>query len=506
MRKTLTGILLLLITAGFSLYGQDMPVRVRHLVDQADSLLRAYYFDDAIEKYYQAAEFAEDEATQNILLKRIQQANNALTMTEFCAEPNVVERQRFSRKDFFQFYPLKSQSWHSSPNPLDSLEGYPTYFPRGDRSVIFSAVDFAGTRSLFVTHQTDTLWTAPRLLGESLTTMGSEIFPMLSPDGKTLYFASDELYGMGGFDIYFSRWDDETSSWRDPENMGFPFNSPGDDFLLMDTDDGKYTIFGSNRDCSKDSVYVYVVDYAASRDRKVVSSHEDIVRIASMRPRQELGRLDHDSFSESIEETANTRLYMQKVSEELALKDSIARHEMDSSRVRLEELRRMLSDVQLEKQLLSDAFLKEGVVSSARSEDKEVVGAGGSYTFSKNLLGPRIRIKVAKAHRSGTVRISKIGRMAQDMTLPDGLVYQIQFTTSIRRLGIEDFKGLSPVYERISANLKRVYTVGVFRKYEDALMELNLVKMQGFPEATIVAWREGRQVPIQQARAEEGQQ
>lgn len=505
MRKVIVCILLTIVTAGTVLRGQELPVRVQRLVDQADSLLKAYFFDDAIEKYYQAAEYAEDEPTQNVLLKRIQQANNALTMTEFCAEPHVVERQRFSRKDFFQYYPLKSQSWHASPNPLDSLEGYPTYFPRGDKSIIFSALDFAGTRSLFVTHFTDTLWTAPRLLGESLTTMGSEIFPMLSPDGKTLYFASDELYGMGGFDLYSSTWDPETKSWQDPVNMGFPFNSPGDDFLLMDTDDGKYTIFASNRDCSRDSVYVYVVDYTASRDRKVVSSREDIVRIASMRPAQELGRLDHDSFSEGIEETDNTRLYMQKVSEELALKDSIARHSNDESKVRLEELRRMLADVQLEKQILSDAFLKEGVVSSSRTEDKEVVGAGGSYTFSKNLLGPRIRIKVAKARRSGTINVSRIGRMAMDMNLPPGLVYQIQFTTSIRRLGIEDFGGLSPVYERISSNLRRVYSVGIFKTYDDALMELNLVKKQGFPEATIVAWRDGRQVPIQQARQEEEQ-
>ena len=503
MRRILACILLMLAAVGFPLRGQVLPEQARRLMEQGDSLLRKYFFDDAMDKYSEAAQFVEDDAQLSVLMKRTQQANNALTMTEFCAEPNVVERQRFSRKDFFQYYPLKAQSWHASPNPLDSLEGYPTYFPKGDKSIIYSAVDFAGTRSLFVTNMTDTLWTAPRLLGESLTTMGSEIFPMLSPDGKTLYFASDELYGMGGFDLYSSTWDPETGTWQDPVNMGFPFNSPGDDFLLMDTDDGKYTIFASNRDCSRDSVYVYVVDYAASRDRKVVRSREDIVRIASMRPAQELGRLDHDSFSEGIEETASTRLYMQKVEEELALKDSIARHLGDESKVRLEELRRQLSDVQAEKQLLSDAFLKEGVVSGSRSEDKEVVGAGGSYTFSRNLMGPRIRIRMAKARRSGTVNISRIGRMAQDMTLPEGLVYQIQFTTSIRRLGPEDFGGLSPVYERISANLRRVYTVGLFRTYDEALLELNLVKKQGFPEATVVAWREGKQVPIQQARLEE---
>lgn len=506
MRRVLACILLSLVTAGFSLRGQDMPARVRPLVDQADSLLRAYYFEEAQDVYSQASEFAEDESTLALLMKRTQQAMNASNMTDFCADPNVVERQRFSRKDFFQYYPLRSQSWHASPNPLDSLEGYPTYYPKGNKSIIYSAVDFAGTRSLFVTNMTDTLWTAPRLLGESLTTMGNEIFPMLSPDGKTLYFASDELYGMGGYDLYSSTWDPVTKTWQDPVNMGFPFNSPADDFLLMDTEDGKYTIFASNRDCSKDSVYVYVVDYAGSRDRKVVSSHEEILRIASLRPAQELGRLDHDSFSAGFEESANSRLYIQKTNEERALRDSIARHQDDESKVRLEELRRQLQDVQLEKQLLSDAFLKEGMASASGNQDKEVVGAGGSYTFSKNLMGPRIRIKMARARRSGTINIGKIGRMAQDMTLPDGLVYQIQFASTLKRLGIDDFGGLWPVYERISARLQRVYTVGLFRKYDDAVMELNLVKKQGFPEATIVAWKDGRQVPVQQARQEENEQ
>jgi hypothetical protein len=34
-------------------------------------------------------------------------------------------------------------------------------------------------------------------------------------------------------------------------------------------------------------------------------------------------------------------------------------------------------------------------------------------------------------------------------------------------------------------------------------MELNIVKKQGFPEATIVAWRDGRQISVSTARSEE---
>lgn len=502
MRRNLGCILLLLITAGIPLWGQSRDSKVEQIIARGDSLHRAYLFDDAIEQYMLAADMDQQQKYTAELTKRVQQSQNALTMTEFCADPNVVARQRFLRKDFFQYYPLKSQGWHSSPNPLDSLDGYPTYYPKGDKSVIFSAVDFAGTRCLFYTHETDTLWTAPRLLGESLTTMGSEIFPMLSPDGKTLYFSSDGLYGMGGFDLYSSTWDDETKSWGEPQNMGFPFNSPGDDFLLMDTDDGKYTIFASNRDCSRDSVYIYVLDYAASRDRKPVIDHKDIVRIASLRPVEDFGRLDHGAFTEEVEENANTRLYKQKTDEARALRDSISRHQSDPDPERLNQLRLQLQDLNLEISLIADAFLKEGVV-SAPAEEKEVVGAGLSYTFAKNNMGPRLRLKVAKARRTNTFRVLQVGRLAQDNRLPAGIVYQIQFTMSTRHLGIDDFGGLAPVYERISSNLRYVYTVGIFEKYEDALMELNLVKKQGFPEASIVAWRDGRQISVSTAKAEE---
>lgn len=502
MRRGFSVILLLLVTTGSLLWGQSRESKLVQLIAQGDSLHRAYLFDDAIEKYMQAADMDADQRHTAELTKRVQQSQNALTMTEFCADPNVVARQRFHRKDFFQYYPLKSQGWHSSPNPLDSLDGYPTYYPKGDKSVIYSAVDFAGTRSLFISRETDTLWTAPRLLGESLTTMGSEIFPMLSPDGKTLYFASDGLYGMGGYDLYSSAWDPETGSWGEPQNMGFPFNSPGDDFLLMDTEDGKYTIFASNRDCSRDSVYIYVLDYAASRNRKPVSDHKDIVRIASLRPADDFGRLDHGAFTEEVEENANTRLYRQKTDEARALRDSISRHQSDPDPATLNELRRKLQDLNLEISLIADAFLKEGVV-SAPAEEKEVVGAGLSYTFAKNNMGPRLRLKVAKARRTNTFRVLQVGRLSQDNSLPSGIVYQIQFTMATRHLGIDDFGGLAPVYERISSNLRYVYTVGIFEKYEDALMELNTVKKQGFPEATIVAWRDGRQISVSTARTEE---
>ena len=82
---------------------------------------------------------------------------------------------------------------------------------------------------------------------------------MLSPDGRRLYFASDGLFGMGGFDLYVTEWDPARKAWGKVRNLGLPFNSEGDDLLFCETPDGRYCLFASNRDCGKDAVTIYVV-------------------------------------------------------------------------------------------------------------------------------------------------------------------------------------------------------------------------------------------------------
>ena len=55
------------------------------------------------------------------------------------------------------------------------------------------------------------------------------------------HFASKGLYGVGGYDLYVSELDKETGDWSIPVNMGFPYSSPYNDFLLVNSEDGKYT-------------------------------------------------------------------------------------------------------------------------------------------------------------------------------------------------------------------------------------------------------------------------
>ncbi|MBK9729148.1 MAG: PD40 domain-containing protein [Saprospiraceae bacterium] len=53
-------------------------------------------------------------------------------------------------------------------------------------------------------------------------------FPNLADDGKTLYFASNEAGGFGGYDLYVS-YLNQDKSWSQPQNMGAVINTPGNE-------------------------------------------------------------------------------------------------------------------------------------------------------------------------------------------------------------------------------------------------------------------------------------
>lgn len=69
--------------------------------------------------------------------------------------------------------------------------------------------------------------------------------PFIHPDGRTLYFASNNNNSIGGFDIFKSVFED--GKWSTPLNMGYPINTVFDDLYFTLTADGKKAYFSSSR-------------------------------------------------------------------------------------------------------------------------------------------------------------------------------------------------------------------------------------------------------------------
>jgi outer membrane protein OmpA-like peptidoglycan-associated protein len=84
---------------------------------------------------------------------------------------------------------------------------------------------------LFVSFRDSTNnWSAPLNLGKTINTAGEESSPFLSPDGRTLYFASNGRPGYGDLDIFIvQRQGDGWHDWSEPLNLGPSINSPAFD-------------------------------------------------------------------------------------------------------------------------------------------------------------------------------------------------------------------------------------------------------------------------------------
>ncbi len=88
-------------------------------------------------------------------------------------------------------------------------------------------------------------WAKPINIGKPINTPYNEESVFLLEDDKTLYFASDGLEGMGGYDIYKTvKLPD--GRWSKPENLGYPINTPGDDLFFFMNSDHRTGYFTSN--------------------------------------------------------------------------------------------------------------------------------------------------------------------------------------------------------------------------------------------------------------------
>ena len=103
--------------------------------------------------------------------------------------------------------------------------------------------------------QADGSWGKPENLGPSINTPYDEDAPFIHPDSKTLFFTSNGHNTMGGNDIFKSY--KVSGKWRSPDNLGYPINTPTDDNYFTLTANGKMGYFSSERKGGKGGQDIY---------------------------------------------------------------------------------------------------------------------------------------------------------------------------------------------------------------------------------------------------------
>lgn len=100
-----------------------------------------------------------------------------------------------------------------------------------------------------------------RNLGKKINTPFDEIGAFIHPDGKTLFFTSNCKESMGGYDIFMSTFNH--GRWSDPINLGYPINTPYNEYHFTLSADSRTAFISSDRDGGMGKADIYKADMEA---------------------------------------------------------------------------------------------------------------------------------------------------------------------------------------------------------------------------------------------------
>jgi len=113
-------------------------------------------------------------------------------------------------------------------------------------------------------------------------------YPFMLSDGITMYFAAECEESIGGYDIFMTRYDADSQQFLAPENIGMPFNSPANDYLMVIDEFQQLGWFVTDRNQPADTVCLYT--FIPTETRKIYNEETvgkeklaSLARIASIK-------------------------------------------------------------------------------------------------------------------------------------------------------------------------------------------------------------------------------
>lgn len=232
-------------------------------------MIQEYRFEEAIsllEKEMAAAKRQKKPTAQiEADMQMAQKGANMLAGTE---KVIFIDSMVIDKDKFLNYYRLSDESGQiKSPKEILPKEFLLTfkaqeiaYINELEDKVLFPAP--TGNNSVLKIFSSSRLadsWNSPQQL-QGMSDDENEVqnYPFVLSDGVTLYYAAQGSESLGGYDIFVTRYNSETKSYVKAENIGMPFNSPANDYLLAIDETTGIGWFVSDRSQPADKVCIYL--------------------------------------------------------------------------------------------------------------------------------------------------------------------------------------------------------------------------------------------------------
>jgi len=180
---------------------------------------------------------------------------------------------------------LKGDQWQRPEKMSDEINGYGTHESS-------CSISYDGKRLFFVSDKPDgngyrdiymssldkkKRWGKAVNLGPVINTKYGEEGVFAHPDGKTIYFSSQGHNTMGGYDIFKSVYDFKTKQWSEPENLGYPINTPDDDVFFVISGSGKHGYYSSIKNEGFGDKDIYKITFLGPEKPVVINNEDNLI-------------------------------------------------------------------------------------------------------------------------------------------------------------------------------------------------------------------------------------
>jgi tetratricopeptide (TPR) repeat protein len=201
-------------------------------------------------------------------------AGKMLRMKEKMEDVQVIDSMVVSKDRLLSAYFLSHDcgTLLSGGDFFGSADSQTTVYvnPKGDQAY-YGRPDENGRYALYTQSRLMDAWTDESPIFASDTSDNN--YPFVRGDGVTLYFASKGNGSIGGYDLFVTRY--KNNAFLAPEQMGMPFNSTANDYLMVvdETKEIGWFVSDRNQPEGKACVYLFIPDESR---RRIAASDDDL--------------------------------------------------------------------------------------------------------------------------------------------------------------------------------------------------------------------------------------
>ncbi|HEX2934432.1 MAG TPA: SPOR domain-containing protein [Bacteroidales bacterium] len=566
----------------------DMGTAIQYLSKSSNSLVprdvyfylgKAYHyswqFANALSQYEKFKDFGDKKQKANLQTDMwIAMAKNGMNIAKQ-ASIVVYKKDTIEAGKVYEFYNryLNNGSFHESPEHwlnfwVSSKERPFSYVPLLSPvgSSIFTSGNnsFRRNKDIYTVRKTsESQWSKPERLSDIINTPCDEDFVYFNETEAALYFASKGHNSIGGYDIFKTVYNPDYKTWSAPINLGYPINSPFDDYLFVPDDSQTSVRFVSNRETSGNHAIVYEIEFKKEYSYSPLAANFIFKNVLSVEVPKTTGKnkvepkknvpvstpaISKKSKDETATNTspasaknnypqalANQKDYNKTLNEAMRYQlssDSISRiiedkrdvlnggnaSEATKSKLRTEiwNLDRKAKSTQVKADSLytiarqyenenkparkkESRDLTDEMAREALKNDKALANAESASPKKSNSKGKKAAVYDFKVMSNSPYKSTN--DIPLDKPLPDGVIYRIQMGAFSKPIEPDRFKGIVPISgETLKNGEIKKYYAGLFSRMSDAEKALNKIREYGFKDAYIVSYFDGRYIPTNRAK------